>query len=342
MDTFLDGFLPKAISATIVLVALTAVAATPDSDMKKVLDNLQSRNGKPIETLTAVEARQQPSPADAVKDILSKDKKAKEPKLAEVREIQVAGAAGMIPARVYVPEGKGPFPVVVYYHGGGFVIATNDTYDATPRSLAEQTKAIFVSVEYRKAPEAKFPAAHDDAFAAYKWVLENAKTFNGDPKFVAVAGESAGGNLALNVAIKARDTGVKIPVHELLVYPIAGSDMNTESYNEHASAKPLSKPMMSWFIKQYTSKPEEANDTRLNLVAASLKGLSPATVITADIDPLKTDGKNLADKLKDAGVKVEYKNYKGVTHEFFGMAAVVGEAKDAQRFAAKELKKYLK
>ena len=330
---------------TVILLTLISAngwAAKPDSDMKKVLEQLQSKNGKPIETLSAAEARQQPTPADAVKDILTKEKKDKSPKLAEVREIQLAGAAGMIPARVYIPEGKGPFPVVVYFHGGGFVIATNDTYDATPRSLAEQTKAIFVSVEYRKAPEAKFPAAHEDAFAAYKWVLGNAATFNGDAKRVAVAGESAGGNLALNVAIRARDEGIQKPVHELLVYPVAGNGMNTESYKENADAKPLNKAMMAWFVKNYTNKPEDAADPRINLVAASLKGLSPATVITAEIDPLRTEGKTLADKLKAAGVEVEYKNYNGVTHEFFGMAAVVSEAKDAQKFASKELKKSLK
>ncbi len=292
--------------------------------------------------MTAVEARKQPTPADAVKDLLAKKKNVKEPKLADVHEIQVAGANGMIPARIYIPEGKGAFPVVVYYHGGGFVIATNDTYDATPRSLAEHMKAIFISVEYRKAPEAKFPAAHDDAFAAYKWVLANAASFGGDPKRIAVAGESAGGNLALNVAIRARDEKIQIPAHELLVYPIAGSDMNTESYKENADAKPLNKPMMAWFIKQYTNTPAEANDPRLNLMAADVKGLNPATVITAEIDPLRSEGKGLADKMKQAGVKVEYKNYNGVTHEFFGMAAVVDDAKDAQKWAAKEMGRSLK
>lgn len=317
-------------------------ASQPDSDMKKVLEQLKSKNGKPIETLSATEARKQPSPADAVNDLIVKDKKeGKKPKLGEVRDIQVSGAKGNIPARVYIPEGKGPFPVVVYYHGGGFVIATNDTYDATPRSLAEQTKAIFVSVEYRKAPEAKFPAAHDDAYAAYKWVLANAASLNGNPKNVAVAGESAGANLALNVAIMARDNKEQLPAHELLVYPVAGNNMETDSYKEYADAKPLNKPMMAWFIKQYTNTPADANDPRLNLLSANLKGLQPATVITADIDPLRSEGEALAKRLKDADVKVEYKNYKGVTHEFFGMALIVDDAKDAQKFAAKELKKSL-
>ncbi|MBC7742531.1 MAG: alpha/beta hydrolase [Bdellovibrionaceae bacterium] len=322
------------------LISVIAIAKTgqPDKDMKKVLSELMAKNGKPIETLSAVEARTQPTPADAVKEVMRKEHNTKQPELAEVKEIQVDGASGKIPARLYIPKAKGPLPVVVYYHGGGFVIATNDVYDATPRSLAEQTKAIFVSVEYRKGPEFKFPAAHDDAFAAYKWVVSNAASFGGDAKKIAVAGESAGGNLALNVAIKARDEGVQTPTHQLLIYPVASNDMNSESYKENAAAKPLNKPMMEWFIKNYTRTPEDVNDSRLNLVAANLKGLPPATIIAAEIDPLRTEGKNLADKLKSAGVEVEYKNYKGVSHEFFGMASVVKEARDAQKFAAKELK----
>ena len=324
---------------------ITGGRGKPDSDMKIVLAELAMKGGKPIESLSAEEARKQPTPTDAVKEVLKNKNRGQQPekenKLAEVRDIEVQGAAGKIAARLYIPVGQKPFPVIVYFHGGGFVIATNDVYDSTPRSLAELTEAIFVSVEYRKAPESKFPAAHDDAFAAYKWVLDNAASFGGDPKRVAVAGESAGGNLALNVAIKARDEAIQIPTHELLIYPVASNDMNSESYMENSNAKPLSKPMMQWFMKLYTNSPDEAQDTRLNLVAADLKNLGPATVITAEIDPLRSEGKLLAEKLRQAGVEVEYKNYEGVTHEFFGMAAVVQDAKDAQQFAAKELMKSL-
>ncbi len=328
----------------ITLTTCLAQAKTgkPDKDMEKVLMELQAKGGKPIESLSATEARNQPTPADAVKTIMKSENIINSPELTEVKDIQVQGANGMLSARIYIPKGKSSsVPVVVYYHGGGFVIASNDVYDATPRSLAEQTKAIFVSVEYRKGPEFKFPAAHDDAFAAYKWILKNASTFGGDSKKIAVAGESAGGNLALNVAIRARDEGLMIPVAELLVYPVAGNDMNTESYQENANAKPLNKAMMGWFIKNYTSSQKETGDPRLNLLAANFKGLNPAIVITAEIDPLRSEGKTLSEKIKDSGVKVEYKNYNGVTHEFFGMSAVVKKAKDAQKFASDQLKKYL-
>jgi acetyl esterase len=253
------------------------------------------------------------------------------------KDIPVNG--GNIHVRVYTPKSTGPFPVIVYYHGGGFVIANLDVYDASAKTLADKTGAIVVSVAYRLAPEHKFPTAHNDAFAAYKWVVDNAASLKGDPKKIAVAGESAGGNLAVNVAIMARDKGIAKPVHVLAVYPVAQSDMNTESYKKYAAAKPLDKPMMEWFVKNYLNSMAEAKDPRINLVAANLKGLPSTTIITAQIDPLQSDGMMLTDKLKAAGVTVDSKNYDGVTHEFFGMGTVVPEAKDANMYAVEQLRK---
>ena len=224
-----------------------------------------------------------------------------------------------------------PLPVIVYYHGGGFVLADLDTYDATPRETSKAVKAIVVSVEYRHAPENKFPAAHDDAFNAYKWVVDNAASFGGDPKRIAVMGESAGGNLAINTAIAARDNNVQMPVHEALIYPLVGTDMDTPSYNENANAKPLNKPMMKWFAKHLINHDADLQDPRLDVVEkADLKGLPPTTVIADQIDPLRSEDEALAEKLKVAGVKVDAKTYKGMTHEFFGMGAVVAKAKDAE------------
>ena len=230
-------------------------------------------------------------------------------------------------------------PVVVYFHGGGWVIANTDVYDSSPRALASLTKAIIVSVDYRQAPEHKFPAAHEDSFAAYQWVLENAASFGGDPARIAVAGESAGGNLGAGVSLMARDRKARMPVAELLVYPIAGYDFDTPSYQENATAKPLDKAGMQWFYQQYLNSPKDAQDPRISLVNADLHGLPPTTVITAQIDPLRSEGQALAKNLEKAGVKVESKNYDGVTHEFFGMGAVVAEARDAEKFGADGLKK---
>ena len=243
-----------------------------DTDMKAVLDATTALGGKPIETLSAAEARQQPTPTDGVKTLLTqKGKPTSDPMQVATKEIMVAGGAGQIPARVYTPtdaKAGEALPVVVYYHGGGFVIATNDTYDSSARAISHGAKAIVVSVEYRKAPEAKFPAQQDDAFAAYKWVLANAGSIGGDPKKIAVMGESAGGNLAINTAIAARNAGVQMPLYEVLVYPMAGTDMNTPSYMDSANAKPLNKAMMAWFYQQATT-PADMADPRLNIYASA-------------------------------------------------------------------------
>lgn len=322
-------------------VAPRPAPASPNVQMQKVLDEYVPKI-KYIENLTPTEARKQPTPADAVKTVVAREKIDVPSTLAEVKDIQVTGAEDMIPARLYIPKGKQPLPVVVYYHGGGFVLATNDVYDATPRALAEKTGAIFVSVEYRKAPEHKFPAAHDDAFAAYKWVLDHAGEFGGDPKRVAVAGESAGGNLAVNVSMRARDEKIQMPKYEVIIYPVAGTNMNTPSYQRYAGAQPLNRPMMEWFVKEYLKNPSiETKDPRINLLGANLRGLPPTTLITAEIDPLQSEGAALAQKMKAAGVPVKYENYRGVTHEFFGMSAVLPEAKKAQAMAAGNLKRAL-
>ncbi|RYY09371.1 MAG: alpha/beta hydrolase, partial [Chitinophagaceae bacterium] len=194
-------------------------------------------------------------------------------------------------------------------------------------------------VHYRQAPEHKFPTAHNDAFAAYEWTLNNAASIKGNPKKIAIVGESAGGNMACNVSIMARDKKIMLPLHQVLVYPVANNDMNAESYIKYAAAKPLNKPMMEWFSKHYLPNMAAAADPRISLVKANLKGLPSTTLIGAEIDPLQSDGKLLSEKLKDAGVNVDYKLYNGVTHEFYGMATVVPDAKDAQKLAADNLKK---
>jgi len=308
-------------------------------EMQVVIEKLQSYGAPATETLTAQEARKQPSPATAVMDVMKEKGISMPPLAVDTMGKDIPSGGASIHSRIYTPKnGAGPFPVIVYYHGGGWVIADLDTYDASARGLAEQVGAVVVSVHYRQGPEHKFPAAHNDAFAAYQWVVNNAASIKGDPKKIAVVGESAGGNLACNVSIMARDKGVMLPLHQVLVYPIANNDMNSESYQKYAAAKPLNKPMMEWFAKNYLPNMAAAADPRISLVKANLKGLPPTTIIAAEIDPLQTEGKLLSDKLKDAGVDVDYKLYDGVTHEFFGMATVVPQAKDAQAEATTRFK----
>lgn len=325
--------------------AVSTVTGSPmanlDVDMKHVLDAMKKLDPKPLPKLSAAEARKQPSAADGVKALLTVQGKSTAPEPGvTTKDLAYETAGGTQKVRIYTPDGAtGPLPVVVYYHGGGFVIADLDTYDATPRAIAKGAKAVVVSVEYRHAPEAKFPAQQEDAFAAYTWALANAKSFGGDPSKVALLGESAGGNLATNVAIMARDGKIEKPLQVVAVYPMAGTNLDTQSYKDNASAKPLDKPMMAWFYDQAVRTDADRSDPRLDIVGkADLKGLPPFTVVTAQIDPLHDDGKMLADKIKAAGGQVTYRDYPGVTHEFFGMGNVVAKAKEAETAVIGDLK----
>jgi acetyl esterase len=313
-------------------------------EMWAVIEKLLSYGDRPIPTLTPQEARKNHTVKDAVMDLLKEKGVMTPAPMVDTmgREIPVEGDS--IHVRIYKPKtGTGPFPVIVYYHGGGWVIATVDTYDASAQALSEKAGAIVVSVEYRKGPEFRFPTAHHDAYYAYLWTLENAAGLGGDSVKIAVAGESAGGNLAANVSIMARDSGKQMPVHELLVYPVAGSDMSTPSYIKYADAKPLDKPTIVWFLEHFLRDvPKESKDPRIDLVHANLKGLPSTTIISAEIDPLESEGGILANKLGEAGVMVTRKLYPGTTHEFFGTAILVADASDAQDYAASELRKAFK
>jgi acetyl esterase/lipase len=217
-----------------------------------------------------------------------------------------------------------------------------NTYNASAQGLANAAEAIVVSVAYRQAPEHKFPTAHNDSYAAYEWVVQNAASIKGDAKRVALVGESAGGNLAASVSMMARDKGFQMPIHEVLVYPIAGYDFTTESYKQSDSTKPLNTGLMKWFFQHYLNNSNDGASPMISLVKANLKGLPSTTIIAAEYDPLTSEGKMLAENLTAAGVNTSYQLYKGTTHEFFGMAAVVPEAKLAQEFAVNQLKNAFK
>lgn len=329
----------KAPPAKAVKQAMAATKSRADKDMAAVLAELEGLNPKPVVALSAEDARTQPMPSDAVAALLRERNQSTTPlPIGKTNNRIIPGPGGTIPIRIYTPQGAGPFPVIVYYHGGGWVIATIDSYDSSARALTKSAEAIVVSVEYRKAPEHKFPAAHEDAYAAYQWVLRNADTFDGDPTMVAVAGESAGGNLAAAVCLMARARGEVLPVHQALIYPVAGYDFHTPSYQENAQAIPLNRPMMTWFFEKYLRTPADGKNPWIDLVnAPNVSGLPAATIITAEIDPLRSEGKRYAERLLDAGVPVTYRNFVGVTHEFFGMGAVVGDAKKAVRLVANGL-----
>lgn len=294
-----------------------ATAANADTDMAQVLNALSARGAKPVESLSVAQARSQPTPADAVRRVQRERGQSTAPRpVARVRDISVPTPAGPIPARLYDP-GRGAAgraaPMIVYWHGGGWVIADLETYDASARALAEETGAVVLSAHYRQGPEHRFPAAHDDAVAVCRWATQNARRLGADPTRTAVAGESAGGNLAINAAIAARDMGLPLPVHMALIYPVAGTDTNTPSYRENTAAVPLSRAGILWFVENYTHSQADLQDPRLDVYGrGDLRGLPPATVVNAEIDPLRSDGEILAQKLREAGVQAEQRTYQGV------------------------------
>jgi acetyl esterase/lipase len=317
-------------------------AWAPDIDpqMLAVIEQFQSYNATPYPMLTAEQAREEPNFKDALDDLLRKNDISPEPANVSIshRTIPNGTDQGLL-VRTYTPRsGAGPYPVIVYYHGGGWVIANLNTYEASASELAEKTGAIVMSVAYRQAPEHMFPAAHEDAFAAYRWAREHASEINGNPDLVATAGESAGGNLAVAVALMAKEQGVQMPQHILSVYPIADGDTESPTYEEYENALFLNKATMKWFFDLYNPDWETEENPLISLISADLGGLPPTTIINAEIDPLRHEGGVLAERLEAAGVPVERKVYKGVTHEFFGMNALLEQAEAAQRFAAMQLK----
>lgn len=319
-------------------------AARADREMQELLDTLAALDPDAIEQCTVAQARTQPTLADAVRVLLTR--RCHEPLPAALmpnvrtRDEDIPGAAGPLCVRIYTPVGSGPFPIVVYFRGGGWVIADLDAYDGGARGIAQEAAAVVVSVDYRRAPEAKFPAAWDDALAAWRFIALHRQRFGGDGAPVALAGESAGGCLAVATAVAARDAELPMPAHVLAIYPVAQTaSLTTPSYLENALAQPLGRAMMPWFFDKLLRSEADRDDTRLDLVRADLRGLPEVTIVNARLDPLRSDGAQLEDALREAGVAVERCDYDGVTHEFFGAAAVLGKARDAQSYAGERLRR---
>jgi acetyl esterase len=322
---------------------VTGTKYKPEPEMRELLLAFAALGGKPIETLTPAEARLQPTMADAVDALLKTRGENSDPTklVPDVTTVDatIPGADGTeLTATVYTPTGPGPFPAVVYFHGGGWVIANRKAYDAGARALAKGAQAVVISIDYRLAPENKFPTSWDDALAAYKWTATNVGRWRGDPRRLALAGEGAGGNLAISTAISTVAAGVTRPKAVIAIYPVTQTGTTTESYVDSGHAKPLNKAMIDWFLDKTLNSAVDKTDPRLDLIHAKLSLLPPVTIINAQIDPLRSDGAMLQEALKQVNVKVTRKEYEGVTHEFFGAAAVLPAAKTAQSFAAEQLK----
>jgi acetyl esterase len=261
--------------------------------------------------------------------------------VASVEDRVVPGPAGELPVRVYTPDGEPPFPIVVFFHGGGWVVGTLDTYDPLCRALAAAVPAVVVSVDYRLAPEHRWPAAVEDAYAATLWASRNAAGLGGAQHRLAVAGDSAGGNLAAVVALGARDRGGPQVAFQLLVYPVLDAAADTASYREHAEGFHLTAAGMRWYWDHYLGPADGAAPDASPLRAAFLGGLPPALVIGAEHDILRDEGEAYAARLRDAGVAAAASRYPGVVHGFFRWRSVTPVADAALQEAATALRSAL-
>jgi acetyl esterase len=262
------------------------------------------------------------------------------PAIYRVEDRHIPGADGNVAARVYTPEGNPPMGVLVYFHGGGFVLGDLESHDRVCRALANQAGCVVVSVDYRLAPEHVFPAGAEDCYAATKWVAENAASLGADGARLAVGGDSAGGNLAAVVSMMARDRGGPAINFQLLMYPVTDCALDTPSQKEFAAdGYVLSRGDMEWFWKNYCDTIAEKNNPyACPFRAKDLKNLPPALVLTASHDPLRDEGERFAERLIAAGVKTTCTRYEGVTHGFVSFADTLDKGKEGQRQAADALR----
>ncbi|MGD9889802.1 MAG: alpha/beta hydrolase [Dehalococcoidia bacterium] len=311
----------------------------PNAQMQAILDQLAALGSLPLATVTPRQGRELPSIFDAVRIVTAQHGLPAVEPVGGIEHRIIPGGPGSDGTliRIYAPvKGGGPFPVLLYFHHGGFVVGTIDDNDASARALVNAAGAIVISVGYRLAPEFPFPAAPEDALAAYAWALANVGALGGDERRIAVGGESAGGTLAAVVCLMARDRGLPLPAHQLLIYPASDfvNGANTPSAIQYADAKPLSRATILWFARYYLTSAADASNPYASPVYGALAGMPPATVITAEIDPRRDTGRLHAEALSAAGVPVVYRKYDGVTHLFFGAAAVLDEARQAVALAA--------
>jgi acetyl esterase len=265
------------------------------------------------------------------------------PEVAKVENRKIPGPAGELPVRIYSPSGK-PNGILVYFHGGGWVVGDLDSHDYVCRALTNDAGCTVVSVDYRLAPEHKFPAGPEDCYAATQWASKNAASLGSDADHVAVGGDSAGGNLAATIALMARDRGGPRIRHQMLIYPVTDVAMDTPSQKEFlADGFVLSKLDMEWFWGYYlANKKDGENPYASPSRAKDLRNLPPAHIITASHDPLRDEGEAFAELLKKAGNKVKVKRYEGVVHGFVSLQAAIDQGKTANRELAEELKASLK
>jgi acetyl esterase len=303
-----------------------------DPQAQAFLDQIAAMGGQPLSSMGVAEARQ-------AMELLSQMRGAEVP-VASAVDRTIPGPAGDIPVRIYTPNATAPLPLLVYFHGGGWVLGSLGTHDGICRALAAGAGCVVVAVDYRLAPEHRYPAAAEDCYAATQWCAAHATELGADAARVAVGGDSAGGNLTAVVAQMARDRGGPRLVFQLLIYPATDAACDTASHRENADGYLLTAQDMTWFWSHYLGEgtPRAAEPYASPLRAANLAGLPPALVITAEFDPLRDEGEAYGQALERAGVAAKISRYDGMIHGFFGMGAMMDQANAAVREATGTLR----
>jgi acetyl esterase len=292
-----------------------------DPLVRNLLDQMAALNMPPMSSLSPDQARAMfkatRSPVEALEPV------------DRIEDRTIAGPAGDIPVRVYAPASSEPLPALVYYHGGGWVIGDLDTHDGVCRKLANRARCVVVSVDYRLAPEHRFPAAAEDGYAVAAYVHAHAAEFGADASRLAVGGDSAGGNIAAATTLMARERGGPPLVCQLLIYPVTNCSFETASYQDNAEGYFLTTEVMRWFWNHYLGGTDGAHPHASPLRAPDLAGLPPALVITAEFDPLRDEGDAYAARLREAGVVVTHSPYPGMVHGFVGMHDLIPQGRQA-------------
>jgi acetyl esterase len=302
-----------------------------DPQAKAFLDQVAASGAPGFDQMTVQQAR------EAIRALFATREPPLPLKKVEDRVVNVGGVK--LPVRIYTPDANGPLPILVFFHGGGWVVGDLESHDGTCRALANGAGCIVIAVDYRLAPEHKFPAAADDCYGATKWAALNAASFGGDPTRIAVGGDSAGGNLAAVVAQMATDRGAPTIKYQLLIYPVTNYSYDTASYKNNGEGYLLTKGSMQWFWNHYLNNPNDGENPYASpLRGQRLSNLPPAWVLTAEFDPLCDEGAAYAKKMKDAGVAVEYTDYKGMIHGFFSLGHMFDQGKKAVAEACSKLK----
>jgi acetyl esterase len=302
-----------------------------DEDVRQILSVLSPPDTPDLAALTVESARLAMGATSALN--------ANPEPVAKVKNRTIPGPVAPIPVRIYTPDVAGPLPVLMFFHGGGWVLCNLDTHDGTARRLANHAGCIVISVDYRLAPENPFPAPLDDCCAATRWAATNAATLGGDPSRLAVSGDSAGGNLAAATALRLRDEDGPRLLHQLLIYPAVDSRCATPSFEENRTGYFLTADAMRWFWGHYQGSPADQNNPYFAPICSqNLADLPAATVLTAEFDPLRDEGEAFAHKLIEAGIPCDLMRYDGVIHGFFGMHDMLPKARQAVERASQNLR----